>query len=145
MTQDTPKSPADTTEAPALISTTERALGARPRGRPDSRLAAPIGGSGCCGGRLYPSDQRFRSTKDYGSVRGGRGMRSVGLVLHPQRDSAEAVEAVLGWAARKEITVFGIELRNSAAAVTWSSASAETGPCCGPCGWPTGSAPLSSA
>jgi NAD+ kinase len=36
-------------------------------------------------------------------------MRSVGLVLHPQRDSAEAVEAVLGWATRKEITVFGIE------------------------------------
>ena len=36
-------------------------------------------------------------------------MRSVGLVLHPQRDSAEAVEAVLGWATRKEITVFGID------------------------------------
>jgi NAD+ kinase len=36
-------------------------------------------------------------------------MHSVGLVLHPQRDSAEAVEAVLGWAARKEIVVFGID------------------------------------
>ena len=36
-------------------------------------------------------------------------MHSVGLVLHPQRDSAEAVEAVLGWAAREEITVFGIK------------------------------------
>lgn len=36
-------------------------------------------------------------------------MRSVGLVLHPQRDSAEAVDAVLAWAARKEITVLGIE------------------------------------
>jgi NAD+ kinase len=36
-------------------------------------------------------------------------MRSVGLVLHPLRDSAEAVDAVLGWAARKKITVFGIE------------------------------------
>ena len=38
-----------------------------------------------------------------------RGMRSVGLVLHPLRDSAEAVDAVLGWAARKNIEVFGIE------------------------------------
>jgi NAD+ kinase len=36
-------------------------------------------------------------------------MHSVGLVLHPQRDSAEAVEAVLGWATRKEIAVFGIQ------------------------------------
>jgi NAD+ kinase len=36
-------------------------------------------------------------------------MHSVGLVLHPQRDSAEAVDAVLGWAARKQIAVFGIE------------------------------------
>src|ERR1700756_1448580 len=36
-------------------------------------------------------------------------MHSEGLVLHPQRDSAEAVEAVLGWATRKEIAVFGIK------------------------------------
>jgi NAD+ kinase len=36
-------------------------------------------------------------------------MYSVGLVLHPQRDSADAVEAVLGWAARKGIKVFGIQ------------------------------------
>jgi NAD+ kinase len=36
-------------------------------------------------------------------------MHSVGLVLHPERDSAEAVQAVLGWAARKDIKVFGIE------------------------------------
>jgi NAD+ kinase len=36
-------------------------------------------------------------------------MHSVGLVLHPQRDSAQAVDAVLGWAARREIAVFGIE------------------------------------
>ena len=35
-------------------------------------------------------------------------MHSVGMVLHPQRDSAEAVQAVLGWAARKEATVYGI-------------------------------------
>src|SRR5215471_1888887 len=36
-------------------------------------------------------------------------MHTVGLVLHPQRDSAEAVEAVLGWAARKHAQVLGID------------------------------------
>ena len=36
-------------------------------------------------------------------------MRVVGLVLHPERDSTEAVDAVLGWAARREIEVLGIE------------------------------------
>jgi NAD+ kinase len=36
-------------------------------------------------------------------------MHSIGLVLHPQRDSAEAVDAVLAWAARKNATVYGIE------------------------------------
>jgi NAD+ kinase len=36
-------------------------------------------------------------------------MRAVGLVLHPRRDSAEAVDAVLGWAGRKQIAVLGIE------------------------------------
>jgi NAD+ kinase len=36
-------------------------------------------------------------------------MHVVGLVLHPQRDSAEAVEAVLGWAARNKAQVLGIE------------------------------------
>jgi NAD+ kinase len=36
-------------------------------------------------------------------------MHSVGLVLHPQRDSAEAVNAVLSWAARKNAAVYGIE------------------------------------
>src|SRR5271166_3907851 len=35
-------------------------------------------------------------------------MHSVGLVLHPRRDSAEAVEAVLGWASQRGITVYGI-------------------------------------
>ena len=35
-------------------------------------------------------------------------MHSVGLVLHPQRDSVEAVEAVLGWAGKRGISVFGI-------------------------------------
>ena len=35
-------------------------------------------------------------------------MHSVGLVLHPQRDSAEAVEAVLGWAGKRGISVYGI-------------------------------------
>jgi len=36
-------------------------------------------------------------------------MHSVGMVLHPQRDSAEAVNAVLGWAARNNAAVYGIE------------------------------------
>ena len=35
-------------------------------------------------------------------------MHSVGLVLHPRRDSAEAVEAVLGWASQRGIAVYGI-------------------------------------
>jgi NAD+ kinase len=86
-------------------------------------------------------------------------MHSVGLVLHPQRDPAEAVDAVLGWAARKEIAVFGIkdEIRRVNPAVVpvtagelgrrcdLVTASAETGPCYGPCGWPAGSTPRSSA
>jgi NAD+ kinase len=33
----------------------------------------------------------------------------VGLVLHPKRDSAEAVAAVLGWATRRGIEVLGID------------------------------------
>jgi NAD+ kinase len=36
-------------------------------------------------------------------------MHAVGLVLHPKRDSADAVSAMLGWAARREIKVLGIE------------------------------------
>jgi NAD+ kinase len=36
-------------------------------------------------------------------------MHAVGMVLHPQRDSAEAVSAVLGWADRRGIQVYGIE------------------------------------
>ncbi len=36
-------------------------------------------------------------------------MHSVGLVLHPQRDSAAAVNSVLSWAARRQIAVFGVE------------------------------------
>ena len=35
-------------------------------------------------------------------------MHTIGLVLHPQRDSAEAVEAVLGWAARNAAQILGI-------------------------------------
>jgi NAD+ kinase len=35
-------------------------------------------------------------------------MHSVGMVLHPQRDSAEAVNAILGWADRNGATVYGI-------------------------------------
>jgi NAD+ kinase len=36
-------------------------------------------------------------------------MHTIGLVLHPQRDSAEAVAAVLDWAARKDAQVLGVE------------------------------------
>jgi len=35
-------------------------------------------------------------------------MHHVGVVLHPQRDSAEAVAAILDWASRHGATVFGI-------------------------------------
>jgi NAD+ kinase len=35
-------------------------------------------------------------------------VHTIGLVLHPQRDSAEAVEAVLDWAARNGAQVLGI-------------------------------------
>ena len=36
-------------------------------------------------------------------------MHVVGMVLHPARDSAEAVGAVLGWAQRNGVQVLGIE------------------------------------
>jgi NAD+ kinase len=36
-------------------------------------------------------------------------MHAVGLVLHPRRDSGDAVSAILGWAARREIQVLGVE------------------------------------
>jgi NAD+ kinase len=36
-------------------------------------------------------------------------MHTIGLVLHPRRDSVEAVGAVLDWATRRGITVLGIE------------------------------------
>jgi NAD+ kinase len=36
-------------------------------------------------------------------------MNIVGLVLHPERDSAEAVDAVLGWAAGNKAQVLGID------------------------------------
>src|SRR4051812_34451508 len=35
-------------------------------------------------------------------------MHSAGLVLHPRRDSAAAVEAVLGWAGKRNIEILGI-------------------------------------
>jgi NAD+ kinase len=35
-------------------------------------------------------------------------MRVVGIVLHPERDSAEAVAAVLGWAERRGVRVLGM-------------------------------------
>jgi NAD+ kinase len=50
-------------------------------------------------------------------------MHVVGMVLHPERDSAEAVTAVLDWASRRSIQVLGIDteirrLNCAAAAVT---------------------------
>jgi NAD+ kinase len=36
-------------------------------------------------------------------------MHTVGLVLHPRRDSAEAIDAVMGWAARRQIAVVGVQ------------------------------------
>jgi NAD+ kinase len=50
-------------------------------------------------------------------------MHSVGLVLHPQRDSAEAVNAILDWAQKRSIEVLGIvseltRLRCAAVGVT---------------------------
>jgi NAD+ kinase len=44
-----------------------------------------------------------------GRVRVTEKMHVVGMVLHPKRDSAEAVAAVLGWAMRRGIQVLGIE------------------------------------
>ena len=35
-------------------------------------------------------------------------MHAIGLVLHPQRDSAEAVEAMLEWAVRNQVEVLGL-------------------------------------
>jgi NAD+ kinase len=50
-------------------------------------------------------------------------VHSVGIVLHPERDSAEAVSAVLDWAEKRSITVLGINaeikrLRCAAVAVS---------------------------
>jgi NAD+ kinase len=52
-------------------------------------------------------------------------MHAVGMVLHPERDSAEAVGAVLDWATRRGIEVFGLEpeiVRLNCAAVAVSEA-----------------------
>jgi len=35
-------------------------------------------------------------------------LRTIGLVLHPRRDSAEALDALLGWAKEREATVLGL-------------------------------------
>src|ERR1700730_19470346 len=50
-------------------------------------------------------------------------MHTVGIVLHPERDSAEAVTAVLDWATKRSIQVLGINeeikrLRCAATAVS---------------------------
>lgn len=52
-------------------------------------------------------------------------MHAVGMVLHPERDSGEAVAAVLDWAARRRIQVLGIESeisRLNCAAISVSAA-----------------------
>jgi len=52
-------------------------------------------------------------------------MHVVGMVLHPERDSAEAVAAVLDWATRRSIQVLGIDAeikRLNCAAVSVSGA-----------------------
>ncbi len=64
-------------------------------------LGGRVQGTGC-----IQSAGRFRGVVGDGNV---RCMHSVGLVLHPQRDTAEAVNAVLAWAARRQIEVLGIE------------------------------------
>ena len=83
-------------------------------------------------------------------------MHSVGMVLHPERDSAEAVAAVLAWAARRRIQVFGIDseiTRLNCAAISVPAGELAqrsdllvslggTGRCCGRCGWPTAAAPV---
>lgn len=35
-------------------------------------------------------------------------IRTLGMVLHPRRDSAEAVDAIFGWAAERGVTVLGV-------------------------------------
>jgi len=52
-------------------------------------------------------------------------MHVVGIVLHPKRDSAEAVAAILGWAERHDVTVLGLAeevARLNCAAVAVSAA-----------------------
>ncbi len=57
-------------------------------------------------------------------------IRSLGMVLHPRRDSAEAVTTILGWAAGRDVTVFGLadeigRLDCTAVAVTAEAMAAE--------------------
>ena len=52
-------------------------------------------------------------------------MHVIGVVLHPQRDSAEAVDAILGWATGKGAQVLGVDAeirRLNCAAVSVSAA-----------------------
>ena len=35
-------------------------------------------------------------------------VRTLGIVLHPRRDSAEAVDTILSWAATRGVTVLGL-------------------------------------
>ena len=81
---------------------------------------------------------------------------AVGLVLHPGRDCAGAMETITGWARARDVTVLGLEgevgrITGDAATVgpgelaeraDCSSASAATARCCGRCGWRDGRAPV---
>ena len=35
-------------------------------------------------------------------------LRTVGMVLHPRRDAADAVETIMSWAAAHQVTVVGL-------------------------------------
>src|SRR5258707_7779674 len=86
--------------------------------RPDRSIGAPAKAASLIGSPIQNGGSACRGTD--GIVRCGgsvvrwgagsvRGMHVVGLVLHPRRDSAEAVDAVMGWAARRQIAVVGLE------------------------------------
>ena len=80
-------------------------IGAGPTGEnvADRAIIAPIPGLA----EARPWTSREATSAGRTSEK-ARLMHSVGLVLHPQRDSAEAVEAVLGWAGKRGISVYGI-------------------------------------
>jgi NAD+ kinase len=63
-----------------------------------------------CGARRVPDVEPWDQDRAGPAPRReGDQMHVVGIVLHPRRDSAEAVAAVLDWATRRSIQVIGIE------------------------------------